>query len=57
MAHYYSNYTLLNWLDQFGISLVLKILQKLSDNNSQSEDLLHYGYHILAQKRKIPIQK
>ncbi len=50
VASNYSDQTPLNRLDRFGISLVLKTLQKLSDNNRGSEDLLHCGYHIFAQK-------
>jgi ubiquinone/menaquinone biosynthesis C-methylase UbiE len=39
-----------NWLEKLSIKTVLKMLQKFSVTDRGSEELLCYGYHILAKK-------
>lgn len=46
----YSNENSLTLLDRLGISLIIKTLNKLSIKNLKSEEILHFGYHIIAKK-------
>lgn len=41
----------LKWMDKLKFSLLLKLLQKLSTNDTKSNEVLCFGYHILARKK------
>jgi 2-polyprenyl-3-methyl-5-hydroxy-6-metoxy-1,4-benzoquinol methylase len=49
IASQYTNQKI-NLLDRIGLKIILKMLQKFSSEDSNSHELLNFGYHILAQK-------